>query len=336
MKVTNNFDVPLAMAVWLVTDDYDYINDPKYISATTLMKPVREIVLSRRVDKSELEMDISDLISRSFGTCVHDSIEKAWQTNYIKALRFLGYDDETISRVIINPTKEQLAKMENPIPIYIEQRATRKIMGYTIGGKFDMVAEGILHDNKTTSAWTWVYDDKADDYTNQGSIYRWLNPDKIDEDIIRINYVFTDWKKSDAGKEIGGGDGGPAGIYPDNRIKYSEYPLWSVKQTEDWIHTKLTLIHKYMDADESEIPECSEKELWWQPASYAYYANPEKMGRATKRFTGATAQADVLAFHKGPKGKPEGIIVTTPGVAKRCEYCSAYTACKQKDKYIND
>lgn len=334
MKVTNQFNVPLAMAVWLVTDDYDYVNDPKYISATTLLKPIREIVLKKRVDSTDLEMDVSDLISRSFGTCVHDSIEKAWQNNYVKALRFLGYEDDVISRVVINPSKEQLAKMDDPIPVYIEQRATRKIMGFTIGGKFDMIAEGILHDNKSTSAWTWVFDDKSGDYTKQGSIYRWLNPDKIDEDVIRINYVFTDWTKSDAGKEIGGEGSGK--FYPDNRIKYREYPLMSLAQTEEWIRSKLTQVQKYMDADEADIPECTEDELWWKPPSYAYYANPEKMGRATKRFTGPTAQADVLAYHKSAKGKPNGIIITTPGEAKRCQYCSAAPACKQKDKYIND
>ena len=39
IEYTNDHNIPLAMAVWLMHDDYDYIHDPKYISVTTLMKP---------------------------------------------------------------------------------------------------------------------------------------------------------------------------------------------------------------------------------------------------------------------------------------------------------
>ena len=44
--VTNNTNLPLSIAVWLACDDYDYNNDPYTISATTLLKPLKQIYSS--------------------------------------------------------------------------------------------------------------------------------------------------------------------------------------------------------------------------------------------------------------------------------------------------
>ena len=48
MKFTNKNNIPLSLAVWLVTDEYDYVDKPNYISATSLLKPTRQLVLSKR------------------------------------------------------------------------------------------------------------------------------------------------------------------------------------------------------------------------------------------------------------------------------------------------
>lgn len=325
MPITNTSGVSLPLAVWAVHDEYDYINEPNYISATKLMKPVRQTVLGPRIPASQRTEDVADYISRAFGHSLHDSIEKAWAKGYQTNLKKLGYPQDVIDRVRINPTKEEL--FEGCIAVYIEQREMRNIVvngiTYTIGGKFDMVADGAVNDNKSTTAYTWLYGGKDGDYILQGSIYRWLNPEKITEDYIRINYVFTDWQKMQA-------KANPK--YPQSRVMYKDYPLMSLAETEQWIRNRIALIQKYKDAPESEIIECTDEELWRADPQYKYYADPAKMARSTKNFDN---QAEANAFWKVEKGG-KGVVVTFPGKVKRCGYCEAFAGCSQKDKYEHD
>ena len=198
MKLTNAHNVPLALGVWLVADNYDYQDRENYVSVTSLMRPIRQLVLSSRTARGNLEADLADFASRAMGNALHDSIEKAWINNYRKSMEILGYPKQVIDRILINPSPDLLARTKDAIPIYLEQRAFKKVGKWTVGGKFDMVADGIVHDNKSTTAYTWLTGDKDKDYQLQGSLYRWLNPDKITEDFIRINFIFTDWSKANA------------------------------------------------------------------------------------------------------------------------------------------
>lgn len=321
MKITNESGIALSMAVWLLHDEYDYIKDQNYISATALMKPLRQIVLGRRLVRAEMTADVADYIPRALGHSLHDSIEKAWVKGHRLALHKLGFPQHVIDRVLVNPTPEQLAAVKDPIPVYLEQRAIREINGYKVGGKFDMVAEGIVHDNKSTSAYTWVYGGRDKEHQLQGSLYRWLNPDKITEDFIRINYIFTDWQRAQVGRNP---------KYPPQRLMSKDIPLLSVEETERWITNKLKLVEQYMDAPEKDIPYCTDEELWKSDDTYKYYTDPAKTsGRSPKNFT---SKAEATAYHADKGWK--GVIITVPGEAKRCGYCDAFDVCTQKDRYF--
>lgn len=324
MQITNTSQIPLALAVWLVHDEYDYINEPNYISVTKLMKPIRHLVLPSRVPPEQQTMDVSDMVSRAMGHSLHDSIEKAWKVGSKINLKKLGYPESVIDRIMINPEPEQLKA--DTIPVYLEQREFRKVtvdgIEYTIGGKFDMVAEGIVHDNKSTTAYTWLFGGKDDDYKLQGSLYRWLNPTKITEDFIRICFIFTDWQKMQAKTN-------PA--YPQQRCLYKDIPLMSVQETEDWVKNKIAQFQLYKDAPEEKVPHCTVDDLWMSDPVYKYYADPAKTsGRSTKNFD--TAQ-EAKAFMIDKAGK--GILKTIPGEAKRCGYCDAYSICTQPNKAKN-
>ena len=117
MKITNNHDVSLALAVWLLHDEYDYVDNPKYLSATTLLKPIKQIVMKHRVDFSDQSIDVMDFVSTSMGTGLHDSIEKAWKLGHKTALKKLGYPQRVIDAVVINPTKADFAANPDLIPI---------------------------------------------------------------------------------------------------------------------------------------------------------------------------------------------------------------------------
>lgn len=323
MRVTNLSEVSLPLAVWAVHDEYDFQKDENYISATTLMKPLRQLILPRRIEASIRPVpDVLDFIARASGNAYHDSIEKAWTNGYARSLRILGYPDDVINRVAINPTDDYLKSNPDTIPIYLEQRAKRQLGKWIIGGKYDMVAEGIVQDYKSTSAFVWVKGSRNDEHALQGSIYRWLNPDKITEDFIRINYIFTDWQKFQAKSNPN---------YPQARVMHKDIPLLSEAETVRWMTNKLDLFEKYYGAKENEIPECTDEELWRSEPQHKYYSDPTKTsGRSTRNFDDLV-EARVYMTEKGGKG----IIKTIPGEPKRCGYCDAFDNCTQKDRYFS-
>lgn len=324
MKLTNVHGISLPLAVWLLHDEYDHINDPKYLSATTLLKSVRQLVLGKRVNQGARELDISTFLASRFGSAIHDSIEKAWTVSGQKAMRLLGYPEQIYENIAINPTQEQIDTNPDLIPIWIEQRAFKQLNGWTIGGKFDLVIQGRLFDNKTTSVYSYLLGRKDEDYAWQGAIYRWLNPELVTDDHVYIQFVFTDWQKARAR-----GDSN----YP--QTKAFEYPVLmpSVEETERFIANKLALIEKYLDAPEEDIPHCTDKELWRSETVYKYFSDPEKAkqpgARATRNFEGDKAAAYAFLAEKGGKG----VVKVIPGEVRACEYCPAFTACRQKDLY---
>lgn len=319
MKITNNQDISLPMAIWLLADDYDYIDNPNYISVTTLMKPIKQIVLAQRVPAESKGFDLSDLIASRMGTALHDSIEKAINTNMPKALRLLGYPKDTISKILVNPTPEQVSLVQHPIVLWTEQRTMKDVGKWTLGGKFDLVADGIIQDYKSTSAYSWMYGNRNEDHRLQLSIYKWLNQDKITEDYGIINYIFTDWMKSSAAQNP---------KYPPSRLMSKTLVLTEPRLIQTWVESKLALLDKYSEADEKDMPECTSEELWMSEPAYKYYANADKTdGKSTKNFD-TLHEANL---HRATKNV--GIVKTILGEPKRCGYCPAFEVCKQKDRY---
>lgn len=315
--LTNKHDLNLAMQVWLINDSYDYVSDPKYISATSLLKPVRQIVLEKRLE-GEIDGDISDMITSKYGTSIHSGIEEAWlNPNLPNNLKKLGINETTISRVKVNPTEPK----EEDINIYLEKRSTRKLGEWTIGGKFDLVIDGKLYDNKSTSTWSYIFGSRTEDYIKQLSIYRWLNKDLITDDYFTINYIFTDWSQI---KAIQQND------YPKCRIISKDYLLMDLAEIERYIKNKLNLVDKYLNAEEKDIPECSDEELWREPPKYKYYKDATKLTRATKVFD-TQLEAEAYCLEKG-----SGIIIPVSGCVRRCAYCRCFNQCTQKDRYLQD
>ena len=315
--LTNKFNLPLPLQVWLASDSYDYVNNPKYISATSILKPVRQIVLSKRLP--EQNIDLSDRAAVSMGTAIHDGIEHAWANPNLSFTK-LNYPSEFIDKVLVNPKPEDIK--EDSIPVYIEQRAIKEFNGYSIGGKFDFVINKALHDIKTTSVYTYMKDSHAKDYILQGSIYKWLNPEIITSNTLTINFVFTDWSSASAKAKSD---------YPQSRCAFKEYPLMSTEEIETYLRDKLNSVMENIDKDEADICECSDEDLWRSKTVYKYYADPSKLMRATKNFT---SLEEAVAYQLSKSGK--GVIKAVTGTPRRCLYCPAYDICSQRRKYFND
>lgn len=317
-RYSNVSNVPLSMAVFLATDSYDYVDDPNYISATSLIKPLRQLILSSRTKEDDVSVDLTNMVASRMGAAIHDSIERAWLNNYKGAMRTLGYPDRVIEKVQINPTKEELRP--DGIPIYLEQRGYRKIGKWTIGGKFDFVGDGRVEDFKSTSVYTAINKSKDSDYILQGSIYRWLTPDIITRDEMAIQFIFTDWSGAKAKSDPN---------YPQSRIQQRVLKLKSLQETDAFIARKLRLIEQYWDAKEEDIPHCSDEELWRSEPVFKYYKNPAKTSRSTKNF-----EDKQDAYLRLAEDGHVGIVIEQPGHVTACRYCAGFSICSQKDQLI--
>ncbi len=314
-KYSNIQAVPLSMQVFLATDHYDYNSNVNYISATSLIKPLRQLILGSRVNIEEAAVDITQMVASRVGTAIHDGIERAWSGNYKKAMTDLGYPESVINRIVINKPVDQIT--DGDIPIYFEQRLEKPINGYTVTGKFDFICEGTVEDFKTTSVYTYINSRSDDKYVLQGSIYRWLDPKLITSDQMAIQYIFTDWSAAKAKSDP---------KYPQLRTVRKAFELMPIQQAEKFIVDKLALIEKYKDADESEIPECTNEDLWRSEPVFKYYKNPEKLSRSTKNFDDKQS-AYLYAAQQGV-----GIVLEKPGEVTACKYCSGFSLCTQKDR----
>lgn len=314
----NAAGIPLSLAVFLATDNYDYSEDPTSISATALLKPIRQLILSARVPPEQASVDIADMIPSRMGSAIHDAIERSWTVNHAEALKKLGYPAGLVKRVKINPNPDELA--EGDIPVYLEQRTIKEFMGYRISGKFDFVGEGRLEDFKSTSVFTWINHTNDDKHIRQGSIYRWLNPKLVTSDEMSIQYIFTDWSSARARAEA---------KYPPKRVMERRLTLLSIPETEAFIRQKLTQLNQYRDAPEKDLPLCTDEDLWRKEPVFKYYKNPNSTGRSTKNFD--TKQEAMARFYEdGGVGK----VVEKPGEVTACKFCPAFPVCTQKDALI--
>lgn len=318
--LTNNQDLSLSMAVMFAVDEYDHNSNKNTISVTSLIKPMRQLILSMRV-LGEEDGDVSNLFASRIGTGLHNTLESSWVDGHYKvAMERLGYPKKIIDRIVVNP--EQGDDLTNKIPVYLELRTDKSIDDFVITGKFDFVMQGMVEDLKTTSSYAYGDVAKRKIHALQGSIYRWLNQTIITEDTMKIQFIFLDWSAVGALRNP---------TYPQKKVLAETLPLLSIEDTEQYIKHRIVDIVRYMDADQDDLPLCSDEDLWRKAPLWKYYKNPTSTGRSTKNFTNAL-EAENRLMDDGNVGK----VVLVPGTVTACKYCPAFSICKQKDSLILD
>ena len=214
MKITNNLNLHPIIAVWLAENGYSGSNDATHISTTGLLRSTRQQVLLRKCirDNCEVAVDISTLMKSKMGTAIHKCIEEAWKDpeSLRNACETLGWSDSRIDRIHVNP--------EEPIE-----------------------GETNVYFDKSTSTYTYMNKIKEQDYIKQLSIYRWLNPELITDDVGIIQFIFTDWNQKYA---LGNAD------YPQHPFVMIKLPLMSLQETEDFIATTLRSIDYYTEHED--------------------------------------------------------------------------------------
>lgn len=326
-RYSNVGEVPLALAVFLASDGYDHSSDPTEISATALLKPLRQIILADRVPAGQGLVNLADMLKNRMGSAIHSGIEKAWKENYVEAMQALGLPKRVIDRVKVNPTGPL---GPDDIPVYVEpDRFKRPITidgtPWVITGKTDFIGEGRVQDFKSTSVYAYQKQTGATKFPQQGSIYRWLAPHIITQDTLDIHYIFTDWKSGFSKADPN---------YPAKSFVTQRYNLMSLQDTETFIRKKLQQYVAYKSAPEEEIPKCTDEDLWRKDPEFKYYSDVANMGvkgkRSSKNFDTRQEAMTYMSVEKGGKGG----IKEVPGSVMACKYCPAFAACSQKDDLI--
>lgn len=336
MKYRYSENLPIQLQVWLATDEYTHSDDPNEISVTTLLRPVKSLLLSKRVEaerdrainngESSIldevnKPDLAGVLKSRMGTAIHNSVESAWKNNYKQALAILGYTKEFIERIQLNPEPGKKLP-EGSIPVFTEKRLKRKIGKYTISGELDFCFNYIINDLKTTT--TYVYNLKDDfDHIMQMSIYRWIfcGHGFDIEDHAQINYIFTNWSQWEADQK--------PDTYPQTNPAKAEVELFSLDEVEKFIKDRILTIKAERKKSEPEMIPCKPEELWQDDSKFAYFSNPDKTdGRASKVFDNPVDAAN----WQREKGK--GTVIERVGKIRRCNFCSGSSICTQKDSYI--
>lgn len=229
MRYTNKHGLSRVAVDWLLHDEYDYVKG--VISATTLLKPIRSIILGERHHK-DMIMDVSGLIASRYGTAIHSSFEQVPYGEHIKQ----------------------------------EERLFAPFGDVKVSGKYDMIemldSDFRLIDLKSTSVWKYLMDD-LEEFRKQLSIYRYL----LDKhgcpvrDIARIIMVFTDWSKKRA---MQGGD------YPPIRMAEKDMELMPLDETEEFIQQRLDAVADAKKLDDDDLPFCTDDELWKDVDKFAH------------------------------------------------------------------
>jgi len=105
--------------------------------------------------------------------------------------------------------------------------------------------------------------------------------------------------------------------------------LMSVSETDKYIRDRLAEMERLWNADEDQLPLCSDEDLWRSEPQFKYYKGGDSTAaRSTKNFD-TIGEANTYRALKGV-----GIVVEKPGKAKACHYCQAFPLCSQKDGLI--
>lgn len=280
VRVTNKFGLPQPLVEAVSNNKYSS-GKSDYTTTQLAGTPARQLVL-RKQHWNEISEDVADLIYSLSGQSKHVVLERA--AEFCKEYHYLA-----------------------------ETRFYIKRKGKTIGGQIDLYDENklILYDWKETGVYAASHELKPE-WIAQGNINRTMlieNGYPV-EKIINI-VLYRDWKKSEVGRKE---------KYPEHQVQPFEIPIWTTKETEEFIAKRIAEFERA----KKKLPLCSNEERWKTPDLYALIKKGNK--KATKLFDSAQAAESELSVFKMMSYE----VQFRPGVNKRCEsYCNVAFACQQ-------
>lgn len=276
MIVTNVLNLPQALVDAVTLEKH---NADGCLSATTLIKGVKEILLTDR-HWDEITVDVKDSIWALWGTTTHKLLEKEYDGTFT------------------------------------EEKFEETIGAYKVTGRVDCydMANEILYDYKTTSAWKIVFKN-FEDWFMQGMIYSWLLSLKgLKVKKCKFVAILRDWSESESIKKPD---------YPKSPVYTYEFDVTDADlvDVEQFVRAKVDMVSKNKEIADDDIPICQPDERWAEPTKYAVMKEGRKT--AIKVFEDES-EADGYAKELGEKH----YIETRPGKDKKCtRYCSCCEFC---------
>lgn len=165
MIIENKLDLPEALVKAMSPDRH---NEEGCISATTLLKGAKEILLTDR-HWEEITVDVSENLWALGGTAIHALLEK-----------------------------------ESP-DTFTEEKFWEKVGDWNVTGRVDCydMAKEIIYDYKYTSVWKIIYKN-FEDWEMQGKIYAWLLKQKgLNVKECRFIALLRDWSETESKRKEG-------------------------------------------------------------------------------------------------------------------------------------
>lgn len=225
-------------------------------------------------------------------------------------------EDDASDRVwaVFGTAVHRLLEEANP-NAFTEERFEWECGSKTVTGQVDLydMERGEITDYKTASVWKVIYK-SFDDWRLQGLIYAFLlRKSGLEVGRCRFVALLKDWSKAEAARSAG---------YPKSPTFVFEFAVTDelLDGIGDYIVKKVAQIEEAESLPDDEIPECSERERWAKPSSYAVM----KEGRKTAvKVCGSKEEAEAIAA-----GTDKGYVQERKGKSGRCEgYCLCRNFC---------
>jgi hypothetical protein len=271
---TNRFNLPLPLASAIQFSDYDRVGD---ISVTGLIESPRMRELARRHD-AEITEDVSEGIWRLIGSVGHKILERANTHNHLA-----------------------------------EERLTRRILGWTVSGKPDLLGpEMVLDDYKFVSVYALLLGAKQEWEQQVAGLYPWLyRHNGFDVAHSRIVAILRDWAKTRAAREPD---------YPQVGVMVREYKVWPAEEQEAFAAKRVLLHQAAAKLADDDLPECTPEERWQRPDMWAVKKSANK-----KAYRVFDNEAAALAL---AEEKKEMAVEFRRGASVRCQsYCRVAQFC---------
>lgn len=227
MKINNKLNLPQPF-VDAVTKEYEY--KEKQYSVTTILKDIREILLTRR-HQDEIEQDVADMIWLILGTATHSILENSKEAD-------AEFKEEHFVEEVQN--------------------------GYKLSGQADLynIETKTVTDYKTCSVWKVIYND-WEDYKKQLLMYAWAFK-KMGFEVEKgeIVAIIKDHSKTKAKVDSSYPQ------YPVYK-KIFEFTESDYEEIEKFIKEKFSEIEKFEKIPDNELPLCSEEARWNDGDKYA-------------------------------------------------------------------
>ena len=228
MIITNKMNLPQSLVNAVTTEKH---NKEGCISATTLLKGVKEILLTNR-HWDELSVDVSDLIWSLHGTAVHKILEDS------------------------NPE------------MFTEEEFSKELLtdngSVNITGKVDLydMEEKTITDYKNTSVWKVLFNN-FDDWKRQGEIYAWLMKEcGLEVKKCRFLAMLRDWSIGEAERKAD---------YPQSQMYVFEFDVGEkeLEEGRQFACEKANAVLQASKLSDDDIPPCTSEERWERKSTWA-------------------------------------------------------------------